>query len=196
MAVPGVQFVIARISNLDLLLGAAWGTLGSALLLLGGGVGGALGAVGANSHLWGDDIFLAGFALSCLIGAAGVYVLLAAFFGRLGPVTLPLPRMKFEKGHARQGHHPVAAQRAAPRAEGGVPGEAPPGGGRGGAGGAGDVGGGAGGAGGTGSGGGGGQGGGLVLPVTLADGTVEMRRLEGGRGGRGGGHAGGEGGGG
>jgi len=90
MAVPGVQFVIARISNLDLLLGAAWGTLGSALLLLGGGVGGALGAVGANSHLWGDDIFLAGFALSCLIGAAGVYVLLAAFFGRLGLPALLL----------------------------------------------------------------------------------------------------------
>lgn len=194
MQLLALQSAIARISNLDILRAASWGTLGSALLLLGGGVGGALGAVGASSHLWSDDAFLAGFALSCLIGAVGVYVLVAAFFGGIGPIRLPLPPLVFEKG-GKDKKGQAVSRHAAPRAAGGEPGEPPPGGGRGGAGGDGEVAGGAGGAGGPGSGGGGGQGGGAVLPVVHADGTIELTRFEGGRGGRVGGSAGGGGGG-
>lgn len=98
-----------RISNLDILRAASWGTLGSTLLLFGGGVGGVLGAVGASAHLWGDDAFLAGFALSCLVCALGGYALVAVFFGGIGPIALPLPRLKFEReAKRRAGRQPLA----------------------------------------------------------------------------------------
>jgi hypothetical protein len=80
-------------------------------------------------------------------------------------------------------------------AQGGTPGEPPPGGGRGGAGGSGSIGGGAGGAGGPDSGGGGGQGGGGWKPTLHPDGSFTLEPVQGGKGGDGGGETGGRGGG-
>jgi hypothetical protein len=74
----------------------AWAALGAALLGLGTAGGGTLATIGAVSHLWGDDAFLAGFALSCLLAALGLYGLLAGIFGS------PLPPTRLERAGRRK----------------------------------------------------------------------------------------------
>ncbi len=75
----------------------AWAAIGGALVVIGGGGGGTLAAIGASSHLWGDHLFLAGFAFACLLTALGVYVLVAEFIGGMGPLRFPLPATRQER---------------------------------------------------------------------------------------------------
>ncbi len=73
------------------------GVLGAALVAIGGVSAGTLASVGAGSHLWGDDVFLAGFAFACLLVALGVYVLVGEFIA-----NLPLPPTRHEREERRQ----------------------------------------------------------------------------------------------
>lgn len=82
-----------------------WAAIGAALVGIGGVGGGTLATVGAGSHLWGDNAFLAGFAFACLVTAAGVYVLIAEFIG-----GLPLPPTR----HEREARRSQAAQSKPP----------------------------------------------------------------------------------
>jgi hypothetical protein len=86
----------------------AWAAIGAALVGLGAVGGGSLATVGASSHLWGDDVFLAGFAFACLLVALGVYTLVGEFIG-----GLPLPATRQERVDRRQ-----RAQRASTPSEG------------------------------------------------------------------------------
>lgn len=74
----------------------AWAAIGAALLLVGTAGAGTLVTVGAGSHLWGHEAFLAGFALACLLVALGAYALFAEFIG-----GLPLPPTRRERAERR-----------------------------------------------------------------------------------------------
>lgn len=80
-----------------------WAAIGGASVSIGAAIGAALGIWGASSHLWGDDYFLAGFALACLLMTIGVYVLIAEFFGGVGPLRFPLPPTRHERDEADRG---------------------------------------------------------------------------------------------
>lgn len=82
----------------------AWATIGPALVGTGGVGAGTLATVGASSHLWGDDSFLAGFALACLLVALGLYVLVGEFIGGL---PLPATRREREERRRRAQRRPV-----------------------------------------------------------------------------------------
>lgn len=75
----------------------AWAVIGGALVTIGGVGIGTLASVGASSHLWGDDVFLGGFAGACLLVTLGVYVLVGAFI-----VDLPLPPTRSEREDRRR----------------------------------------------------------------------------------------------
>jgi hypothetical protein len=75
----------------------AWASLGATLAGIGGVGAGTLATVGAGSHLWGDDSFLAGFAFACLLVALGVYALVGEFIG-----GLPLPATRHEREERRR----------------------------------------------------------------------------------------------
>lgn len=75
----------------------AWAAIGAALVALGGVGAGTLATVGTDSHLWGDESFLAGFAFACLLVALGVYALVGEFIG-----GLPLPATRHEREERRQ----------------------------------------------------------------------------------------------
>lgn len=74
----------------------AWAALGVALVGIGGAGAGTLATIGAGSHLWGDDVFLAGFALACLLVVLGVYVL-----------ALPLTRHEREEWRRHTQGRPI-----------------------------------------------------------------------------------------
>jgi len=78
-----------------------WAAIGGALVTIGGTVGAGLAFWGATSHLWGDDYFLAGFVVACLLTALGVYVLVAEFIG-----GLPLPPTRYERAQAKEASDP------------------------------------------------------------------------------------------
>ena len=79
----------------------AWAAIGAALLVVGTAGAGTLATVGADSHLWGHEAFLAGFALSCLLVALGAYALFAEFIG-----GLPLPPTRRERVELRRQGQP------------------------------------------------------------------------------------------
>jgi hypothetical protein len=79
-----------------------WAAIGGVLAGIGAPVGAALAVWGASSHLWGDDYFLAGFSLACLLTTVGVYVLVAEFIGEIGPLKLRLPRTRYEREAERE----------------------------------------------------------------------------------------------
>jgi|HubBroStandDraft_6_1064221.scaffolds.fasta_scaffold260414_2 hypothetical protein len=85
----------------------AWAVIGAELLGLGTAGCGTLATVGAGSHLWGDDGFLAGFAFACLLMVLGGYALYAELIG-----ALPLPATSREQGERRR-----CAQCNSPRSE-------------------------------------------------------------------------------
>jgi hypothetical protein len=82
----------------------AWAAIAAALVAIGAAGGGTLATVGASSHLWSDDDFLAGFAFACLLVALGVYALVGEFIG-----GLPLPATRHEREGRRR------SQRRRPR---------------------------------------------------------------------------------
>jgi hypothetical protein len=86
----------------------AWAAIGAALVAIGVAGGGTLATIGASSHLWGDDRFLAGFAFACLLVALGVYALVGEFIG-----GLPLPATRHERERRRAQRRP--ARRVVPK---------------------------------------------------------------------------------
>ena len=79
----------------------AWAALGAALVGLGAVGAGTLATIGSGAHLWGDDVFLAGFAFACLLVALGVYALVGEFIG-----GLPLPPTRRERHDQREQSSP------------------------------------------------------------------------------------------
>lgn len=77
-----------------------WAAIGATLVVIGVSVGTGLGLYGASSHLWGDWVFLVGFAFASVLFALGIYVLVAEFIGRIGPLQLPLPQTRLERASA------------------------------------------------------------------------------------------------
>jgi hypothetical protein len=57
--------------------------------------------------LWGDDYFLAGFTVACVLAALGVYVLVAEFIGGIGPLKFPLPPTRHEREPKMQASRPA-----------------------------------------------------------------------------------------
>ncbi len=82
----------------------AWAVLGAALVAIGGAGAGTLATVGASSHLWGDNAFLAGFAFACLLVILGMYVLVGEFIADL---PLPLTRREREESRRRAQRRPI-----------------------------------------------------------------------------------------
>lgn len=80
----------------------AWTAIGGALVAIGVPVGVGLAMWGATSHLWSDEFFLAGFIVACLLTALGVYVLIAEFFGGMGPIRFPLPPTRHERAETAE----------------------------------------------------------------------------------------------
>lgn len=148
-----------------------------------------VGSLPMRMRDWAGTILVA-----CLAAAAGLLRNHTDLLTLLGAVVV-LCVVLILWDVLRNRHVGTSAAWVYPRAAGGLPAEAAPGGGRGGAGGSGSIGGGAGGAGGQGSGGGGGQGGGGWRPTFHPDGSVTLEPVQGGKGGDGGGDAGGHGGG-
>ena len=74
-----------------------WAAIGGALVAIGAPTGLGLGLYGASSHLWGHEVFLAGFILACVLTTIGVYVLIAEFIGGIGPLRFPLPPTRLER---------------------------------------------------------------------------------------------------
>ena len=66
-------------------------------MAIGATAGVGLAVWSATSHLWSDYYFLAGFALACALTVLGLYVLIAEFFGGIGPFRFPLPPTRHER---------------------------------------------------------------------------------------------------
>ncbi len=81
-----------------------WASIGAALVGIGCVGAGTLATVGAGSHLWSDDAFLAAFAFACLLVVLGVYVLVGEFIADL---PLPLTRREREERRRRAQRRPV-----------------------------------------------------------------------------------------
>jgi hypothetical protein len=81
-----------------------WAAIGTALVAIGGVGAGTLATVGAGSHLWDEDTFLAGFAFACLLVVLGVYVLVGEFIGGL---PMPPTRREREERRRRAQRRPV-----------------------------------------------------------------------------------------
>jgi hypothetical protein len=80
----------------------AWTAICGALVAIGVPVGAGLAIWAATAHLWSDRFFLAGFIGACLLTALGIYVLLAEFFGGIGPIRFPLPPTRHERAQAAE----------------------------------------------------------------------------------------------
>jgi hypothetical protein len=75
----------------------AWASIGGAAVVIGATAGVGLAVWGATSHLWSDDLFVAGFVVACAMTALGLYVLIAEFIGGIGPLRFPLPPTRHER---------------------------------------------------------------------------------------------------